>query len=160
MLILFFVLSGAELELSVFKNGWIVLIGVIYILARSVGKYVGAFSSSKMMKCEDTIVKYLGITLLPQAGVALGMAMKTKTIFTGDLSNIATIVANITLFAVLIYELFGPMLTKISLTKAGDIKPEEKKSSRTKDTVEFRRPHEPHPNEHHRFFHHHNKKGE
>ncbi len=160
VLILFFVLSGAELELSVFKNGWIILIGVIYILARSVGKYVGAFASSKMMKCEDTIVKYLGITLLPQAGVALGMAMKTKTIFIGDLSNIATIVANITLFAVLIYELFGPMLTKISLTKAGDIKPEEKKSARTKDTVEFRRPHEPHPNEHHRFFHHHNKKGE
>ena len=89
--------------------------------------------------------------------------MKTKSIFTGDLSNIATIGANITLFAVLIYELFGPMLTKISLTKAGDIKPEEKKSARTKDTVEFRRPHEPHPNEHHRFFHlphHHNKKGE
>ena len=160
VLILFFVLSGAELELSVFKNGWIVLIGVIYILARSLGKYLGAFSSSKAMKCDDNIVKYLGITLLPQAGVALGMAMKTKSIFTGDLSNIATIVANITLFAVLIYELFGPMLTKISLTKAGDIKPEEKKSSRTKDTVEFRRPHEPHPNEHHRFFRHNNKKGE
>ena len=162
VVILFFVLSGAELELSVFKNGWIVLIGVIYIIARSVGKYYGASVSSKMTKCDDTIVKYLGITLLPQAGVALGMAMKTKAIFVGELSNIATIVANITLFAVLIYELFGPMLTKISLTKAGDIKPDEKKSARTKDTVEFRRPHEPHPNEHHRFFHlpHHHKKGE
>ena len=161
VLILFFVLSGAELELSVFKNGWIILIGVVYIIARSLGKYYGAFASSKMMKCDDNIVKYLGITLLPQAGVALGMAMKTKALFVGELSNIGTIVANITLFAVLIYELFGPMLTKISLTKAGDIKPEEKKSSRTKDTTEFRRPHEPHPNEHHRFFHHHNKnKGE
>ena len=162
VVILFFVLSGAELELSVFKNGWIVLIGVIYIIARSVGKYYGASVSSKMVKCDDNIVKYLGITLLPQAGVALGMAMKTKAIFVGELSNIATIVANITLFAVLIYELFGPMLTKISLTKAGDIKPDEKKSARTKDTVEFRRPHEPHPNEHHRFFHlpHHHKKGE
>ena len=82
------------------------------------------------------------------------MAIKTKDIFIGDLANIATIVANITLFAVLIYELFGPMLTKISLTKAGDIKPDEKISARTKDTAEFRRPHDPHPNEHHR---HHKK---
>ena len=149
VLILFFVLSGAELELSVFKNGWIVLIGIIYIIARSLGKYVGAFSSSKAMKCDDNIVKYLGVTLLPQAGVALGMAIKTSTIFTGENANIGIIVANITLFAVLIYELFGPMLTKIALTKAGDIKPEEKRSSRFKDAQEFRRPHDPHPNEHH-----------
>ena len=160
ILILFFVVSGAELELSVFANISVIICGLVYIASRSVGKYFGAGISAKMTHCDENIIKYLGITLLPQAGVALGMAMKTKSIFTGDLSNIATIVANITLFAVLIYELFGPMLTKISLTKAGDIKPEEKKSSRTKDTVEFRRPHEPHPNEHHRFFHHHNKKGE
>ncbi len=162
VLILFFVLSGAELELSVFKNGWIVLIGVVYIIARSVGKYFGAYSSSKMMNCDDNIVKYLGITLLPQAGVALGMAMKTKTLFVGDLSNIGTIVANITLFAVLIYELFGPMLTKISLTKAGDIKPDGKVSARIKDSQEFRRPHEPHVHALRQLFHHHNKdnKGE
>ncbi len=156
VLILFFVLSGAELELSVFKNGWIVLIGVVYIIARSLGKYFGAFSSARIMKCDDNIVKYLGITLLPQAGVALGMAMKTSAIFTGENAGIGIIVANITLFAVLIYELFGPMLTKISLTRAGDIKPDEKVSARTKDTAEFRRPHDPHPNEHHR--HHHHKK--
>lgn len=155
VLILFFVLSGAELELSVFKNGWIVLIGVIYIIARSLGKYFGAFASSKAMKCDDNIVKYLGITLFPQAGVALGMAMKTSAIFTGANANIGVIVANITLFAVLVYELFGPMLTKIALTKAGDIKPDEKVSSRTKDAAEFRRPHDPHPNEHNR--HHINK---
>ena len=153
VLILFFVLSGAELELSVFKNGWIVLIGIIYIIARSLGKYAGAFSSSKAMKCDDNIVKYLGVTLLPQAGVALGMAIKTSTIFTGENANIGIIVANITLFAVLIYELFGPMLTKIALSKAGDIKPEGKRSSRFKDAQEFRRPHDPHPDEQHNHKH-------
>ena len=123
--ILFFVLSGAELELSVFADGAIVLIGVIYILARSAGKYLGAFSSAKAVKCDDHIVKYLGITLLPQAGVALGMAMKAV-----ELGPDGLLVANITLFAVLVYELVGPMFTKMALTAAGDIKPHEKVSAR------------------------------
>ena len=97
---------------------------------------------AKSVKCDDNIVKYLGITLLPQAGVALGMAFKAEEKLGGDLGSL---IASITLFAVLVYELFGPMLTKIALTKAGDIKPEEKKSSRRRDSVEFRRPHEDHP---------------
>ena len=125
LFVLFFVLSGAELELSVFTNFAIILVGIVYILSRSVGKYSGAFVSAKLTKCDDNIVKYLGITLLPQAGVALGMAMKA-----GELGADGMIVANITLFAVLIYELIGPMLTKIALTKAGDIKPEERTSAR------------------------------
>ena len=125
LFVLFFVLSGAELELSVFADVAIVVIGIVYILARSAGKYSGAFVSAKSVKCDDRIVKYLGITLLPQAGVALGMAMKAETI-----GPEGTIVANITLFAVLIYELIGPMLTKIALLKAGDIKPEGKVSAR------------------------------
>ena len=125
LFVLFFVLSGAELELSVFADWAIVVIGLVYILARSAGKYSGAFISAKSVKCEDSIVKYLGVTLLPQAGVALGMAMKAETI-----GPEGTIVANITLFAVLVYELIGPMLTKIALLKAGDIKPEGKVSRR------------------------------
>lgn len=125
LFILFFVLSGAELELSVFGDLAIVLIGLVYIIARSIGKYSGAFISAKSVKCNSNIVKYLGITLLPQAGVALGMAIKAQT-----LGPEGHIVANITLFAVLIYELIGPMLTKIALTKAGDIRPEEKTSAR------------------------------
>jgi len=125
LFVLFFVLSGAELELSVFGDLAIVLIGIVYIIARSAGKYSGAFISAKATKCNSNIVKYLGITLLPQAGVALGMAIKAETL--GPEGNI---VANITLFAVLIYELIGPMLTKIALTKAGDIKPEGKTSAR------------------------------
>lgn len=125
LFVLFFVLSGAELELSVFGDIAIVLIGLVYIIARSAGKYSGAFISAKSVKCDRNVVKYLGITLLPQAGVALGMAIKAET-----LGPQGHIVANITLFAVLIYELIGPMLTKIALTKAGDIKPEGKTSAR------------------------------
>ncbi len=125
LFILFFVLSGAELELSVFTDIAVVLIGIVYILSRSAGKYSGAYSSAKLMKCDENIVKYLGITLLPQAGVALGMAIKAQT-----LGADGAIVAQIILFAVLIYEIVGPTLTKISLTKAGDIIPDGAVSAR------------------------------
>ena len=128
LFIIFFVLSGAELELSVFSDGAIVLIGLVYIIARSLGKYSGAYASAKATRCDDHIVKYLGITLLPQAGVALGMALKAST-----LGSDGHIIRNITLFAVLIYELIGPMMTKIALLKAGDIKPEGAVSARAKD---------------------------
>ena len=125
LFVLFFVLSGAELELSVFSDILIVLIGIAYILSRSAGKYSGAYISSKWAKCDENIVKYLGVTLLPQAGVALGMAIKAS-----ELGAEGVIISNITLFAVLIYELVGPLLTKIALTKAGDINPEGKTSAR------------------------------
>ena len=125
LLILFFVLSGAELELKLFKEPFIVIIGLVYIISRSLGKYFGAMLSTKATGCDKNTVKYLGITLFPQAGVALGMAIKAQTFGPEGI-----IVANITLFAVLIYELIGPLLTKIALTKAGDIKPEGKTSAR------------------------------
>lgn len=123
--ILFFVISGAELELSVFKDYMIVLIGIVYIITRCLGKYFGASVSARATKCDPNIVKYLGITLFPQAGVALGMAIKAET-----LGDPGVIVANITLFSVLIYELVGPFLTKIALQKAGEITPEGKTSAR------------------------------
>jgi len=126
LLVLFFVLSGAELQLSVFGDIIIVLIGIAYIISRSAGKYVGASISSKATKCDGKIVKWLGVTLLPQAGVALGMAQKSGEL--GD--EVGSIISNITLFAVLIYELVGPMLTKIALMKAGEINPEGKTSAR------------------------------
>ncbi len=118
--VLFFVLSGAELELSVFTNGIIVLIGVVYIIFRCVGKYFGASSSALLTKCNPNIVKYLGITLFPQAGVALGMSLTVKE-HMGMAEG--SLVRNIILFSVLVYELIGPLLTKIALTKAGDITP-------------------------------------
>ncbi len=125
VLILFFVISGAELDLSVFAQWGVVVVGLAYIVARSIGKYYGAGISARMTKCDPMIVKYLGITLLPQAGVALGMAIKAI-----ELGPDGAIVRNITLFAVLIYEIVGPFLTKLALTKAGDIKEEGRKSAR------------------------------
>ena len=125
ILILFFVISGAELELNVFSDFAVVLIGIVYIIARSAGKYFGAGISSKLSNCSKNIVDYLGITLLPQAGVALGMAIKAM-----ELGPSGAIVRNITLFAVLIYEIIGPTLTKMALTKSGDIKAEGKTSAR------------------------------
>lgn len=125
ILILFFVISGAELELSVFTDLAVVIIGIVYIISRSFGKYFGANLSSKMVKADPNIIKYLGITLLPQAGVALGMASKAM-----ELGPDGNIVRNITLFAVLIYEIIGPFLTKIALTKAGDIKEEGRTNAR------------------------------
>ncbi len=115
---LFFVISGAELELGVFTDWAIVVIGLVYILFRSLGKYLGAYGSAKVTNCEPKICKYLGITLLPQAGVALGMCATAMQL--GDQGNL---IRNITLFAVLIYELVGPLLTRQALMAAGDIKP-------------------------------------
>ena len=125
VLILFFVISGAELDLSVFAQWTVVVVGIVYIIARSLGKYYGANISARITKSDPNIIKYLGITLLPQAGVALGMAIKAI-----ELGPDGAIVRNITLFAVLIYEIVGPFLTKMALTKAGDIKGEGRKSAR------------------------------
>lgn len=127
LLVLFFVISGAELDLSVFSNWIYVVIGIAYIAFRSLGKYFGARFSSKLVGCDENIVKYLGITLLPQAGVALGMASQAFAGFDGEVGKL---VQSITLFSVLIYELVGPYLTKVALTKAGDIKLDGKTSAR------------------------------
>ena len=116
---LFFVISGAELELGVFGDWAIVVIGIVYIIFRSLGKYYGAYASAKMTACAPQICKYLGVTLLPQAGVALGMC----AIAAADLPGEGAMIRNITLFAVLIYELVGPLLTKMALTAAGEIQP-------------------------------------
>ena len=122
--ILFFVISGAELDLNVLIQPITILIGVIYILARSAGKYLGAKFSCKITKQTKAISDNLGITLLPQAGVALGMALTASNLADGVL------VRNVVLFSVLIYELVGPVLTKRSLLSAGEIKPEGRRSAR------------------------------
>lgn len=119
LFVLFFVLSGAELDVSVFAQGTVVLVGVLYIISRSLGKYFGAGISAKAVKCSPDVCKYLGITLLPQAGVALGMSVTAAH----ELGSAGALIRNIVLFAVLIYELVGPMLTKMSLIKAGEITP-------------------------------------
>ncbi|MDO4314770.1 MAG: cation:proton antiporter [Oscillospiraceae bacterium] len=115
---LFFVISGAELELNVFLDAAIVCIGVVYIVFRSAGKYIGAYISARWTRCAPNICKYLGITLLPQAGVALGMCTTAM-----QLGEQGGLIRNITLFSVLVYEMVGPLLTRQALTKAGDIRP-------------------------------------
>ena len=115
----FFVLSGAALELNVFSNPVYVLIGITYILSRSFGKYMGARLSAQAMNCPQNVVKYLGITLLPQAGVALGMVNQAAALG----GTTASIIRNVTLFGVLIYEMVGPLMTRNALRDAGEIAP-------------------------------------
>ena len=126
--ILFFVISGAELDLQVLASPVTLLVGIIYIIARSAGKYLGSNLSCQLTKQPKPITDNLGITLLPQAGVALGMALTASSLPNGDLTR------NVVLFAVLIYELFGPSLTKRSLTAVGEIRPEGRTSARTLNT--------------------------
>ena len=122
--VLFFVISGAELDLEVLAHPVTILLGVIYILARSAGKYYGSAISCVLTKQPKPITDNLGITLLPQAGVALGMALTAATLPDGALAR------NVVLFAVLIYELVGPALTKRSLMAVGEIQPEGRTSAR------------------------------
>ena len=142
LLAVFFVISGAELRVEEFGGVTMVLIGVryslgrgvIYILFRSMGKYLGAHFSAKAVGCDEKTVKYLGITLLPQAGVALGMCVSAQELGAAD----GLLVRNIVLFSVLIYELVGPLLTKEALTAAGEItaKPKEVLERRAKALAE------------------------
>ena len=122
--ILFFILSGAELDLNILTNPMVLLIGIIYIIFRSLGKFSGAYISSSLTGCTKQIRKNLGITLLPQAGVALGMALTAANLSDGS------IIRNVVLFSVLVYELVGPTLTKRSLIAAGEIHLEGKTSAR------------------------------
>ena len=121
LLAIFFVISGAELELNVFADIAIVGIGIVYIIFRCLGKYFGALISAVVTKCESQICKYLGVTLFPQAGVALGMCGIVSA--SAEFGAQGVLIRNITLFAVLIYELVGPLMTRQALTAAGEIKP-------------------------------------
>ena len=147
LLIVFFVISGAELDLSVFLQPILVLVGVVYIVSRCLGKYFGAMWSAKATKCSSDIVKYLGITLFPQAGVALGMVSTVSKdgVISADVANVVRFVI---LFAVLVYEIFGPVATKWALTKAGDITEKPADSSRRRINL-------PHFDRHAKHHHHH-----
>lgn len=128
LFVLFFVLSGAELDLKILSNPLVLLVGIVYIIFRSAGKYFGAYSSCSLTHCAPNITKHLGITLLPQAGVALGMALTAQQLSDGSM------VRSVVLFSVLVYELVGPALTKRSLIAAGEIKLEGRTSARRRNT--------------------------
>ena len=130
LFVLFFVLSGAELQLNVFLDAGVLMIGIIYILTRCLGKYIGAYMGCSITKYPEKVKRALGITLFPQAGVALGMSLSALTLFPEAEGRL---IRNVVLFGVMIFELLGPTFTKLALTKAGEIKPEERKSSRGKN---------------------------
>jgi len=121
LLTLFFVLSGAELDFTVFSDAAVIGIGVVYLVARSLGKYAGARFSCQITHRDPAVRDYLGITLLPQAGVALGMSAQVGE----AMGATGAMIRSVVLFGVLIYEMVGPTLTKLALTAAGDIKPRE-----------------------------------
>ena len=128
----FFVISGADLDLSVFGKPIVVVIGLLYVIARSFGKYYGARESCRLVRCDPQVSKYLGYALLPQAGVALGMSVQAEVLGTYE----GRLIRSIVLFGVLVYEMFGPMVTKWALTKSGDIAeiPESKQTHDRFDT--------------------------
>ncbi len=127
LFVLFFVLSGAELNLKILANPMVLLIGAVYIVFRSLGKYLGSYGSCALTGCSESIKKHLGITLLPQAGVALGMALTAQRLADGE------VVRSVVLFSVLVYELVGPALTKRSLVAAGEIREEGRTSARQRN---------------------------
>ncbi len=118
LFMLFFVLSGAGLDFSVLTT--VGLVGVTYVLARVAGKVLGATLGAVVEKCDRNIVRYLGLTLIPQAGVAIGMARLAMQ----DLPEYGAIINAVVLAGTLIYELTGPVITKTALLKAGEITPE------------------------------------
>ena len=137
---LFFVISGASLDLSIFasKNAVIIIaIALVYLIFRVIGKWLGAFSSTTITKCDKNVRTYLGFALIPQAGVAIGLATSATTALTKEgqdlielgqteagqqLVNYGSMILAIILTSTLIYELIGPVITKLVLTKAGEIK--------------------------------------
>ena len=125
---LFFVISGANLNITIFASKdalLVVIIALVYIIMRSVGKWSGAFTSAKLTKAEPTVQKYLGFTLIPQAGVAIGLATTASQAFAKyGLEKESSLVLAVILTATIVYELVGPLVTKIALTKAGEISKE------------------------------------
>ena len=125
LFLLFFVLSGANLDLSVLPT--VGMVGVAYVLARALGKSLGGTMGAVVEKCDPNIVKYLGLTLIPQAGVAIGMARMSMT----ALPEYGAVINAVVLSGTLIYELTGPVITKIALTRAGEIKSEKKLTAKS-----------------------------
>lgn len=130
LFLLFFIISGAELDLSIIPS--VGLIGIVYLAVRSFGKYTGAYMGAKIVHADQNVKKYLGLTLLPQAGVAIGMAQKVANTPELISAGFASTVVTVTLCATLIYELLGPLVAKWALVKSGEIKQEPKPTKNKK----------------------------
>jgi len=114
--LMFFAVSGAELNITVLPT--IGLVGILYVVARVVGKILGASAGAVIMKAPDTVKKYIGFTLIPQAGVAIGLSL----IASQKIPAYGQTIRAVVLCATMIYELIGPAVTKVGLLKAGEIK--------------------------------------
>lgn len=124
ILLAFFTIAGAELQLSLLVR--IGIIGIIYLIVRILGKVSGAYLSAKAVKAPPTVVKYLGFTLIPQAGVAIDMALTTQlrfenTVALAPFEEIGAVIMTIVLAATVIYEVFGLIVVKSALGRAGEI---------------------------------------
>lgn len=121
---LFFVMSGASLDLTIFASDKVFLLLIIaltYLLFRVIGKYIGAYFSTGITNCEPQVRKYLGLTLIPQAGVAIGLATSAGNSLSATYPELGSIIVASVLISTIIYELVGPVITKISLEKAQEI---------------------------------------
>ena len=126
---MFFVISGASLDLTIFFNGdglVVVLIAVTYIISRVIGKWSGAYIGASITRCEPQVKKYIGFALVPQAGVAIGLSTTAYALFSQNPATEKTgaLILAIILTSTLVYELVGPMVAKFALKKAHEI-PEE-----------------------------------
>ncbi len=122
--ILFFTMAGASLDLKVLSG--VGLIGVAYIFARALGKIIGATAGAKLVKAEETVVKYLGMSLLTQGGISIGLSMIVRD----QLPQFSDSIVTIILFSVLIFEIMGPILAKIAITRAGEVGGMDKKKGK------------------------------
>ncbi|HZK26966.1 MAG TPA: cation:proton antiporter, partial [Thermoclostridium sp.] len=113
--ILFFTLAGATLDLSVLKS--IGVIGMAYVFARGVGKYLGSYLGCRYVKADEAVTNYLGLSLLPQGGISIGLSVLVRQ----QLPQYATSITTIIMFSILIYETLGPVFAKIAIEKAGEI---------------------------------------
>lgn len=118
LFVAFFVLSGADLNVAVLPT--IGVVGVIYVIVRVIGKIFGAWLGAHLCHADQNIQKYLGVALVPQAGVAIGLTVVAKTVVPDYAESIRAVI----LCATLIYELIGPSLAKWTLLKAGEIQKE------------------------------------
>ena len=120
--LLFFTIAGASLDLSILAT--VGALGVGYILARSGGKILGATIGAKMVNAPKKVVNNLGISLLTQGGISIGLSI----IVAKELPQYSDSIITVILFSVLVFEIMGPILAKIGITKAGEVNGALKKS--------------------------------
>lgn len=116
--VMFFTLAGASLDLAILKaNNLVIFIAAVYIIARGSGKIIGIMTGATIVKSTKTIKKYLGIALLPQGGVSIGLLV----IVSAQMSQFYPVISTIIMLSILVYETFGPIFAKFAISKAGEI---------------------------------------